>query len=496
MAGFSAEDLVRALEKRGVQARLTGDDAVWTRVGDDYQAEVRLKGGAWWLHTPAVGETTLVSKAVGKAATSEVEQVAERLVIVMRQHWPIRLPSATPEVHEIPLVESRQAGPLGELVEVMAGPAGLAGQLRLESGPGWGYATMTGGFGTLRVSTDGRDYFLDLTPPGGGSQTFVVGRAGDEHAAARRVVATVRALVGGAHRSVGSDPLADLHQVLAHLPGELGAKVTRTFGGEPWIEVPGSDTIRAARVGVTNRLIMGELAADTVVFGSLGSLPAAGIADEVMSRLRCTSEEQEYSAEAWAVEGPELARRLRRLSEDLESAEDSPAVRGARAQVAEAQQQLAEMAERGGLDALVAAHRLANDLEDPAGIPSRGAPPAPRLVRHWADAEAAAAAWMEWFGFGSARVCGGPGDGGVDVRAQTAVAQVKDYGAPIAVGPVRELAGAALVEGVDAVFFARSGYTRDAVDFADRAGIALFQFDLQGTVTASNPAARRLMFRD
>lgn len=492
MAGVSAQDLARALEERGVVARLTGPDAVWTRVGEDYQAELRLKGGVWWLDTPSMGEITRVTKVVGKAATSEVEQMADRVVSLMRQHWPVPLPGVSPTVHELPVVDSELAGTLGELAAVLTGPAGLGGQLRWESGPGWTHLVMTGVFGSMRLSTDGYDYFLDLTPPGGSNQTFVIGRAGDEQASARRGIAAVRALVADPRRVVAHDTIAELYKVLAHLPDRLGAQVVRTVGGEVWISVPGSAATRAATVGVMDRLVLGEVAGEAWVFGSLGATPAAVIAAEVVSRLGWSAEEREYDAEAWSLERSALTMRLGRLAEGLGGSEDSAALRGARARVAQAGQEVADLERRGGREALFAARGLVDELESLGGFSSRGAPP-PQLVRQWADAEGVAAAWMEWLGFGPAQVCGGPGDGGVDVRAQTGVAQVKDYGTPISAGPVRELAGVAMVEGRQAVFFARSGYTRDAVEFADRAGIALFEFNLQGTITASNVTADKLM---
>jgi hypothetical protein len=493
MTGVSTQDLARALEERGVGTRITGPDSVWTKVGEDYQAELQLKGVAWWLHTPAMGEATPVAKVVGKATTSEVDHLADRVVSLMRQHWPIRLAGAMPVVQDIPVVNAEASGPLAEIADALSGPTGLTGRLRWEDGPGWAQILMTGGFGSLRVSTDGDDYFLDLTPTGGTSHTFVVGRVGDERGAARRVVATVRALVPDPRRVLVPDPIGDLHKVLEHLPDRLNGQVARSVDRAPWLDVPGSSATRAASIFILERLVLGELRGDLFVFGSLGSISAAEIASEVMSRLTCSPEERDYAAVGWADDAPQLFARLQRTAEELSLTEDSPVVRSARARVVQGQQQLSNLASRGGIEALHAAQRLVDELEGPGHPSSASPPPSSRPVRHWADAEEAAAAWMEWFGFGPAQVCGGPGDGGVDVRAPGAVAQVKDYGSPIAAGPVRELAGVASVDGVQPLFFARSGYTKDAVEFGDRAGIALFQFDLQGSVTASNSVATRLL---
>lgn len=151
---------------------------------------------------------------------------------------------------------------------------------------------------------------------------------------------------------------------------------------------------------------------------------------------------------------------------------------------------------RGGLEALAEADDIVRDLEA-AVIGARpdaaGPRPAPRLIRYWRDAEACAAEWMEWFGLGAARLTGGSADGGVDVECERAVGQVKDYGSPLAVGPIREIFAVATLAGKLPVIFARAGYTGDAVAWGESAGVAMFTFDLQGTPEPVSTVAHELM---
>lgn len=86
--------------------------------------------------------------------------------------------------------------------------------------------------------------------------------------------------------------------------------------------------------------------------------------------------------------------------------------------------------------------------------------------------------WMAYLGFKEVRVSKASGDGGVDIFAKGAVAQVKFYNTPIGVSPVRELLGASLDFGAKPFFFSSMSYTQAAIEFADRNGIALFVVDI------------------
>ncbi|WP_136975276.1 restriction endonuclease [Streptomyces californicus] len=117
-----------------------------------------------------------------------------------------------------------------------------------------------------------------------------------------------------------------------------------------------------------------------------------------------------------------------------------------------------------------------------------------RSIRTWQDAELAAADHMRSLGFTDARVTGAGADGGIDVVARDAVAQVKHYSQPIGVGPIRELRGVADSHH-HLLFYASGGYTASARQFADEREVALFSIPELGHITPLNPAAVRLSTR-
>jgi hypothetical protein len=80
---------------------------------------------------------------------------------------------------------------------------------------------------------------------------------------------------------------------------------------------------------------------------------------------------------------------------------------------------------------------------------------------------------MKAWGFEDVTVTRGSGDGGVDVVAAHAVAQVKYQAKPVGRPAVQQLRGAA--HGLDeALFFSWSGYSRQAIEYANGASVALF----------------------
>ena len=100
-------------------------------------------------------------------------------------------------------------------------------------------------------------------------------------------------------------------------------------------------------------------------------------------------------------------------------------------------------------------------------------------------AEELAVAHMRHLGFADARRTAAGADRGLDVLATGAVAQVKHHAQPVGAPDVQRLRGAA--HGVNRpVFYSRNGYTTQAVDFADRADVALFAFDEHNSVTPVN----------
>jgi hypothetical protein len=67
-------------------------------------------------------------------------------------------------------------------------------------------------------------------------------------------------------------------------------------------------------------------------------------------------------------------------------------------------------------------------------------------------------------------------DGGIDVESNTAVFQVKHQAAPVGVQVLREIFGVAAAEGKRAGVFAKTGFTKEALAFAEKTGIAVFRY--------------------
>lgn len=115
------------------------------------------------------------------------------------------------------------------------------------------------------------------------------------------------------------------------------------------------------------------------------------------------------------------------------------------------------------------------------------------LLADWRDAEELAAWYMrEKLGMQGARTTGSGNDAGIDVVAHGAVAQVKHVSTPIGAPVVQAALGAGHGSGT-VLFFALSGYTRQAEVFASKVNVSLFQYDIYGDVRAKNDAARKLV---
>ncbi|MEU1710676.1 restriction endonuclease [Streptomyces sp. NPDC005706] len=119
--------------------------------------------------------------------------------------------------------------------------------------------------------------------------------------------------------------------------------------------------------------------------------------------------------------------------------------------------------------------------------------PAERLIRDARDAELAAVDWMRYLGFTDAAATPVGADGGIDVLAERAVAQVKKEGSRTTRPTVQQLHGVAIAEQRAALFFSMAGYTPPAIAWATQQEVALFQYDLQGTPQPVNPPALRLL---
>jgi pyruvate/2-oxoglutarate dehydrogenase complex dihydrolipoamide acyltransferase (E2) component len=117
--------------------------------------------------------------------------------------------------------------------------------------------------------------------------------------------------------------------------------------------------------------------------------------------------------------------------------------------------------------------------------------PQRRLIRTAVDAEVAAAEFMRQIGFADAKRTSSGADGGIDVIAAGAVAQVKTHMKPIGRPDLQRLSGVA--KGRTTLFFSLEGYTPEARKWGDLEGMALFRFDYQGEASPINRAAKALM---
>jgi hypothetical protein len=139
-----------------------------------------------------------------------------------------------------------------------------------------------------------------------------------------------------------------------------------------------------------------------------------------------------------------------------------------------------------------AALRADQEWRGPGGrMPwSHGSRPAPVHEITFTQAESLAAAWMRYLGADGVVVTPSTRDGGIDVVANHFVAQVKHQASPVSPAAVQQLAGIAHIEGKRAVFFALSGYSRAARDFANRTGMALYRYSPStATLVAESEAA-------
>lgn len=121
-------------------------------------------------------------------------------------------------------------------------------------------------------------------------------------------------------------------------------------------------------------------------------------------------------------------------------------------------------------------------------------PPAMR-IRNPSDAEKAAASWIRSWGWADALVTQAGADGGIDVESMDVVAQVKAHANPIGRPDIQNLYGIAQAEKRIPLFFSLSDYTTQALDWANKVGVSLFIFDLEGRPSPANLAARMLLHR-
>lgn len=115
-------------------------------------------------------------------------------------------------------------------------------------------------------------------------------------------------------------------------------------------------------------------------------------------------------------------------------------------------------------------------------------------IRSAVEAEECAAATMRRWGFVDARITGKGADSGLDVIASTAVAQVKWKTAQVGRPELQALYGArARHHHRRMLFFAASGYSAPAIQYADENDMLLFVYDPLGTITPANAVGRRFL---
>ncbi|MEV0948194.1 restriction endonuclease [Rhodococcus sp. NPDC049939] len=102
-------------------------------------------------------------------------------------------------------------------------------------------------------------------------------------------------------------------------------------------------------------------------------------------------------------------------------------------------------------------------------------------IRTAADAESNAAKQMQRLGYGDATVLLGGAEGGIDVHSSSAYAQVKWRGDSAGRSNLQSLYGArGTSHGTKLLYFSGSGYTDEAVAYADEVGMALFRTEPDG----------------
>ena len=118
--------------------------------------------------------------------------------------------------------------------------------------------------------------------------------------------------------------------------------------------------------------------------------------------------------------------------------------------------------------------------------------PSPQYNLTPRDAELIAAKWMVYWGYYDAKATPVGPDGGLDVIASRALAQVKYRNVKTSRTEINEFHGSAEGSGKDELYFSLSGYTQKAIDRADEKDIALFEFNDQGIPKPVNSEARRI----
>jgi hypothetical protein len=101
---------------------------------------------------------------------------------------------------------------------------------------------------------------------------------------------------------------------------------------------------------------------------------------------------------------------------------------------------------------------------------------------------------MSFLGGDGVHVTPSTRDGGIDVRCEGFVAQVKHQAAPVSPSPVHQIFGVGISLHASALFFSTSGYSGAATGFANDAGVALFVMDAaSGTLAPKSIPAQHAL---
>jgi len=100
--------------------------------------------------------------------------------------------------------------------------------------------------------------------------------------------------------------------------------------------------------------------------------------------------------------------------------------------------------------------------------------------------------WMAHWGFHDAQATPVGPDGGFDVKASRAAAQVKFRGQPTPLDQINAFHGACNGRYEFEIFVSKSGYTKPARDAANEYGMALFTFEDDGTPFPINFTAQKI----
>ena len=100
---------------------------------------------------------------------------------------------------------------------------------------------------------------------------------------------------------------------------------------------------------------------------------------------------------------------------------------------------------------------------------------------------------MKAWGFPDAVATNGGSDGGIDVRSSRALAQVKWKGGATGRPDIQNLVGARGNGTQQLIFFSASGYSQQAIAYANEMNVLLMTYDPLGEVEGVNQAAKTFL---